>query len=1009
MQSHPDLPRVELLAELGVRSACAFPILVDQEVAAVLEFFSDVPREEDPQVLQAMADVGVQLGHVIRRQLAEQEVKDLLKGAGCILWYASVQDLDGQLEWRIHVSDEAAAQAFLPLDIPPGEGYSQAFYLSWLDEDRQRMDEHSARALRSGVTHYRQEFRCRQKDGQLRWIAEEARVDPVGPGRWICVGVCTDVSERKWAEEALRESEARFRELYDEAPVGYQAINAQGRLVQVNRTELQMLGYTEAEMLGRPVWEFTTEPDQVRIAVLERLSERVPIFPVERTFVCKNGERRTMNVMGGLIRDAEGRVTGLRSTLQDVTARKQAEEALRRYAADLEVAKRTEEENNARLALLVRELEDAKRRAEDATRAKSEFLANMSHEIRTPMNGIIGMTELALDTTLTSEQREYLEVVKSSADSLLSIINDILDFSKIEARRLELHSEPFRLRDVVADALAPFALRAHQKDLELACDVRPEVPDGIIGDPLRLRQVLVNLLSNAVKFTDEGEVLVTVNSHAQGDGEVLLHVSVADTGIGVPPEKQELIFRAFTQADGTTTRRFGGTGLGLAISTQLVELMNGRIWLESAPELGSCFHFTAVVGVDRTVQSTPPQVVDLEQMPVLVVDDHPTNRRILYDLLSAWRMVPTVTASAEEAFAALRAASQRGEPFPLVLSDAMMPEVDGFTLAQQIQEDVTLGKPVILMLSSSGQHLHAERRRALGISAILTKPVRQSVLLNEIIAALGRHPQRNWAREELPKPMSAMSGPSVRVLLVEDNAVNQRVAARILEKRGHSVQVVNDGQEALDALERGGVDLVLMDVQMPRMNGLEATAEIRRREEGTGSRVPIIAMTAHAMQGDRERCLEAGMDSYVSKPVNADQLFQTMGGLLGWSTEPARTVEAGGFDPIDRDALRQHLDGDRELLLELIDIFREETPRLIDQSAQAVAEGDAGAITRLSHALRGMTANFHAPRAVQAAERLEELGRGGDLSGGAETLEALKRELEILDRALTELSQLPQL
>jgi signal transduction histidine kinase/CheY-like chemotaxis protein len=513
----------------------------------------------------------------------------------------------------------------------------------------------------------------------------------------------------------------------------------------------------------------------------------------------------------------------------------------------------------------------SQRIAKAANQAKSQFLANMSHEMRTPLNGILGMAELVFDTELTREQRDCLGAVKMSADSLLSVIDDILDLAKMEAGRFDLDPAPFQPRELVEQTVKMLALRAHEKDLELVCEVGASLPESVVADAGRIRQILINLVGNAVKFTERGEILVTVTGVPVPDPTgIELRFSVRDSGIGIPPEKRQAIFDAFTQADSSTTRRYGGTGLGLTISLHLVQMMGGIIWVESQPGRGSTFHFTVQAGRGVSLAAGPSDHKPFEGVPALIVDDNQTNRRILCENLSRWGMRPAEAESGSAAIRLLEAAS-----FPLVLTDVHMPEMDGFQLAERIKRRHR--SALIAMLTSHTGAGDVARSRELGIDAYLTKPVAQAELRKAIAEVLSHAPRATPAPPP-PKPASESpkSAAALRILLVEDNPVNQKVALRMLEQQGHSVALAGDGRAALAAFGRGPFDLVLMDVQMPDMDGFEATAAIRNLERGTGVHIAIFALTAHAMAGDRERCLAAGMDGYIAKPIRKHDLLEAL-------------------------------------------------------------------------------------------------------------------------------------
>jgi PAS domain S-box-containing protein len=848
-----------------------------------------------------------------------------------------------------------------------------------------------------------------------------------------------ELAEREQAEARLSEHTQRIRLIVDASQDAFVAMDAEGRIADWNSQAEATFGWTREEALGRVLAD-TIVPPQHRDAHRQGMARFLA-----------TGEGPVLNQrleVSALHRD--GREFPVELTITPI--RRDGSYLFGAYIHDITRRKQSEAELTA-----------AKENAEAANRAKSDFVANMSHEIRTPLNGVIGMTDLALETPLTAEQAEYLTLARASADALLAVINDILDFSKIEARKLELDAVAFSLRGRLAEVMKVLALRADEKGLELACHVPAEVPDALIGDPLRLGQVLLNLAGNAIKFTESGEVVVHVDvdgqttesaPSARDDGvarptsappDVRLHFTIRDTGIGIPLAKQASIFEAFSQADSSTTRKYGGTGLGLTISSQLVAMMGGRIWVESEPARGSRFHFTARFDVPQGTPTASDAIrpADLQGLAALVVDDNATNRRILEEMLSHWGLRPRLANGGPEALAILSDAVAEGEPFPLVLVDGHMPGMDGFELAERIRRQPDLAATAILMLTSAGRQGDIACCRALGIDAYLMKPVSQSDLLNAIYKALGK-----------PLPVEIESAvtdvhPRLRplvVLLAEDNMVNRKLAVWLLEKHGHTVVVAGNGREALAALgivpevsgthESGGerrasrearhdrqdaaapprlgarmnFDLLLMDVQMPDIDGIEAARRIRQHEATIGGHIPILAMTAHAMKGDRERCLEAGMDGYVSKPVQPRELVSPHQALhrSPHAAAGAGEVATDRFSDavvFDRDDALERVGGDAALLRELSEVFFGEWGAKSCELRAAIDRGDTQAVRRLAHTIKGAVGSLGGKAAYNIADRLESYGRADDLGQASELVVELERAIEQLGPALVALGE----
>jgi two-component system, sensor histidine kinase and response regulator len=786
-------------------------------------------------------------------------------------------------------------------------------------------------------------------------------------------GMFWDVTPRIEAEQAMRQSDERFRQLAENIREVFWITSADGReTVYVSPAYTEIWGRPTGELYRRPLsWMDAIHPDdRPRVQQAFARGAKRGDYDEEYRIQRPDGSLRWIRDRGFPITDEHGDVYRIAGLAEDVTARKEAE----------------------------RQLLAAKEAADSANRAKSDFLANVSHEIRTPMNAIIGMTELVLDTRLSAEQREYLSAVQDSAESLLLLINDILDFSKIEAGKLRLEEYEFGLRDTIAGILKSLAVQAGRKELELVADIRADVPDRVIGDQARLRQVLVNLVGNAIKFTDAGEVVVHADVESRTSDELILHVAVTDTGIGVPESRREHIFEVFEQVDSTMARRYGGTGLGLAISAKLVDLMGGQIWCESELGRGATFHFTTRFRESpRGLEREPSHAeITIRHTPVLVVDDNAASRHALDETLRSWAMLPTAVADAD---AALRALQDARTPFAIVLIDAHMPQQDGFALVARIQELYGAASAIVMMLDGGDRAGDVARCERAGLDVYLMKPINQSELFDTVVAVLSNGSRPSSLMQPVALPVAPPQMP-LQILLVEDSLYNQKLAAGLLNKRGHTVTIAQNGREALEILPTQAFDIILMDVQMPEMDGLEATRRIRAREAEREmvEPIPIVAMTAQAMAGDRERCLEAGMNDYLVKPIRSQQLFETVEALAAGAV---RTADDGGGRPADNvggagamdwSVALSAVEGDRELLREIIAAFLGEWPQLLAELEASVGAGRAPGVQRAAHTIKGAMRTLGAAGLYDLAEKLEQMGRTDELQAAASALSTLKAE-----------------
>jgi PAS domain S-box-containing protein len=783
------------------------------------------------------------------------------------------------------------------------------------------------------------------------------------------------VNQRKIAEEAMRSSEERYRRIVETTPDGYYEVDINGNYTFFNDAMCDLLGYARDEMKGMNQRAYLDEENSQTLlnAINQVYRTGESIRALEFTFTRRDGSVRHAESSITLITDSKGQPTGFGGFMRDSTERKQAE-ALRQ----------------------------AKMAAETASREKSRFLANMSHEIRTPLNSIIGLIELMLESDLRPDQREDLDVVISSAYALLSLINNLLDFSKIEAGKFELENAPFHLRDFMKETLRMMAMRTQAKGLELGYRVAPETPNRLVGDPDRLRQIMLNLIENAVKFTDEGEVVVYVTADSLNDSDAGLHFSVEDTGIGIPRDKQKSIFSAFKQVDAKTAGRYGGTGLGLAVSSQLVKLMGGELSVSSQMGKGSRFDFT--VAFKRLAPEPPVKKkvdFDFRGMKVLVVDDNATARRITKEMLEEWQMEVKFASNAEEARQVLSGTGAQNRSAELVLIDSDMPGSDGFALARWIKDQKLKHLRLIMMLTFPYLKRKTEFKQA-GIRASVIKPFNPAELSDAIQVALDKKTPGSQQPQKVVEAKPKTAGRALKILVAEDTPFNQTFILRLLEKNGFQAVLVENGQQAVETFNPDTFDIILMDVQMPEMDGFEATRKIRQIEEQNGGHIPIIAMTAYATEGDRERCLASGMDDYVSKPISAVKLFKAIEALM-----PAeKSAEAGDGQKEtlpEKDNLIKSFENDRSLFKELVEIFVNDYPQMLNTLRTSLKALDAKTFSRTAHSLKGMLRNFQAEAAAETAFDLEKRGKLGELDGAEQIIEGLAGQLEEVAQKLKQL------
>ncbi len=1003
---HPEHAGSRLALVFNLHSAVSFPIILDRTVLGVINFFSVRLQRHDEAMLTILKAIGSQVGQFIERKRVEDELRaseerfrlisETMRDLVCLL------SPGGRLTYISLSANDL-------LGYRPDDMLGTRPFKLLHPEDLKRVALHIASGT-SALNETIIRHRIRHSDGTYIWFETMTQVVADATGTVIRYQtVSRDITKRRAAEEAFKETAHRLGTIIESVEEGITLSDDSGKFEIFNTKMAELTGYTREEANGVDDFSILLYPDaEGRQQALDGLRTVLAMGRVpesETMITTKSGTRRTLLVSTSLV--AFNDRTMFLSAYRDITDRKIIEEELARNNEELFEAKYQAEVQAGVLQMQTQELIDAREEALEASRLKSEFVANMSHEIRTPMNGIIGMTGLLLDSGLSDDQHEYVDIIRASGEALLTIINDILDFSKIEAGKLAMETLDFNLRTTVEETVEVLAHRAEEKKLELVCLVYNDVPVGLRGDPGRLRQIMTNLLGNSLKFTERGEVIVRVTKEEETNAAVKLRFAITDTGIGISRDAVQRLFQPFIQADGSTTRKYGGTGLGLAISKQLVEMMEGEIGVDSEPGKGSTFWFTAIFGKQQVPAQRPPQRTGLAGVRMLIVDDNATNRKVVHHQILPWGMLAGFAENAYQALEILRSAARSDAPYDLAVLDMQMPEMNGMMLAAEIKADPALATMKLILLTSLGLHDKTELENA-GIEATLTKPVRQSDLYDALMRVMKRSPDVPAAPMAQPDSDVRIDFGRVRILVAEDNIVNQKVAKRMLEKIGCAAEVVADGLEAVQALSNAPYDLVFMDCQMPEMDGFEATRQIRMREEH-GQHSIIVAMTANALQGDREKCLAAGMDDYISKPVRLTDLVAI---LKQWM--PLKTI-APGESPDSRvtiddaafiDTRRLHelsaIGGDDEpdLLRVLVMMYMNDAVKRIASIYTALQTGDMQKMTIAAHTLKGSSGNMGARLLVPTCAEIERLGKNQSMEGVAKLFATLETDFTYVKAAL---------